>query len=172
MGPDSGTYLCDSRACGEDCKPYYAAYADLCGIGVPTWGALHSVGIMEICMATMEDYHGRAWHGTRAATTKRECHIGGGKSTSYNPTRTFSSPWPKSSMRRTRAQRAGSRRVSKHRRTSTMRFNPSMPGECGFESVLYISGIRSGKDTVGALRTVVADIVYKAYPGWRNSRRL
>ena len=83
------------------------------------------------------------------------------------PTRTFSSPWPRSSTRRPRsarqAQRAGARRVKVHRRHQTLRYNPKRLGECGFESVLYISGISINRGTLQALRHMTAEVIHKKY---------
>ena len=83
------------------------------------------------------------------------------------PTKTLSSPFPRSSARRpmrgTRAQRAGLRRLPRHRRGYTATFNPKNPGDCGFESVLFLAGILPNKRNIGLLRQMSAMIIEKTF---------
>ena len=78
------------------------------------------------------------------------------------PTRSSCTPTDSPPIVRTKAKRAGARRVPMHRRLVTEVFNPRIQGECGFEAVLWIAGVTPTKRRIAELRQKVAKEIYKA----------
>ena len=83
---------------------------------------------------------------------------------SPKPTVTMSTPRnsPILSPMRSRARRAGVKRVAGHRRACTMFMNPNLPGDCGYQCLLKIAGYKQNKVNVRWIRAIVADRVREA----------
>ena len=82
------------------------------------------------------------------------------------PTMKFSSPFKPTPTPRRRAVYRGGRRRSMHRRSSTVRYNPTMPHHCGYSCVLKLKGENMHVKKVKGLRTQVALRLEEHY--WRG----
>ena len=83
---------------------------------------------------------------------------------SPRPTCTPSTPRmsPFLSPMRKRIRRAGAKRLGAHRRHSTLVKSPSLPGDCGFQCLLYAAGLKATRRNVAWLRGIIADKVREA----------
>ena len=78
------------------------------------------------------------------------------------PTRSFSSPWPKTQSRR-RVRRSGRQRLTMHKRAYTKVFDPPLPGHCAFQAILRAAGKKGKIQEVMELRKKVSCMFREAF---------
>ena len=78
------------------------------------------------------------------------------------PTRSFKT-FTTPASRAASSRRAGAVRLPAHRRASTRKYNPSKPGDCGYECALVAAGIRPSRTKIATLRLAVSKRIHAAF---------